>query len=196
MYIPSHFLPKLNDYSGFIEANSFGELLSQVDGKIVGSHLPFLLDQEKNVLQCHVAKANPQWQQISDQEVLAIFSGPHGYVSPSWYVNAGVPTWNYQAVHVYGKATSFDDAAKLAATVKRLSHIYESSFEKPWQAQFDDRMLKAIVGIEIEITDIQAKYKLSQNRAKEDQDNVMTQLQLLNNNALADAMRQELSSDD
>lgn len=192
MYTPNHFLPRNNQTLEFVKQNSFGELLSQLDGKIVGSHLPILIDQEKNALHCHVAKANPQWQQIDGQEVLVIFTGPHGYISPSWYEKAGVPTWNYQAVHVYGKARSFQDEKRLASTVKHLSEIYESEFEKPWQPDFDERMLKAIVGIEIEITDIQAKYKLSQNRSKVEQENVMEQLQLLGNTDLAKAMLREM----
>lgn len=194
MYTPKHFLPKDDQAFELIQQYSFGELISQHKGRITASHLPFLFDRENNVLQCHVAKANPQWQQISDQEVLAIFSGPHGYISPSWYEKAGVPTWNYQAVHVYGKATSFQDEDKLANTVKHLSEVYESEFPQPWQPDFDTRMLKAIVGIDIEISDVQAKYKLSQNRAKDEQLNVIKQLGQLGNTELAEAMLREMKN--
>src|SRR5438445_13331101 len=107
MYIPAHFLesdlPTLHE---FIERNSFGLLVSQCDGSPFASHLPFLLERSsgsRGTLVGHMARANPQWEQASGQRVLAVFSGPHAYISPTWYeADAVVPTWNYAAVHVTG----------------------------------------------------------------------------------------------
>ena len=192
MYVPSHFLPKDSNSFQFIQQNSFGELSSLVEGKIFSSHLPFLYQEKNNSLLCHVAKANPQWQHISEQEVLAVFHGPHGYISPSWYQNAGVPTWNYQAVHVYGQAETFHDEVRLSDLVAKLSAVYEADFDKPWQPEYDQRMLKAIVGIEIAITDVQAKHKLSQNRTAAEQETVIRQLHSLGNAPLAHAMTEVL----
>jgi transcriptional regulator len=124
--------------------------------------------------------------------VLVTFLGPHDYISPSWYQNPGVPTWNYQAVHIYGRCHVFDDAGTLAGIVDALSRRYESAFEKPWQPQYRDAMLKAIVGVEIGIDEIECKYKLSQNRPAADQPGVVDNLERLGSHALAQAMRKTL----
>jgi transcriptional regulator len=134
----------------------------------------------------------PAWRQLEGQQVLITFQGPHDYVSPSWYQTAGVPTWNYQAVHVYGSCRVFDDAGELAAVVDSLSERYESGFETPWKPQYRDAMLKAIIGVEIEIDEIQCKYKLSQNRSEADQRQVIDQLDNLQSESLAQAMRKTL----
>ena len=110
MYIPKHFeITDKTEVSKFIKANSFGQLISVIDTAIVSTHVPFLFDAESRVLMCHIAKANPQWQQIQKQKVLVTLQGEHAYVSPNWYESAGVPTWNYQAVHIEGIAESFTD---------------------------------------------------------------------------------------
>ena len=135
-----------------------------------------------------MARANPQWQKIAEQEVLAVFTGPHGYISPSWYETEGVPTWNYQSVHVYGRGSCFNDLDRLENTVKELSRINEAVFEQPWKPDFDKKRLKGIIGIEIAISDIQAKAKLSQNRSEADKLEVVKQLNARGNPQLAAAM--------
>ena len=159
MYIPTHFEVKdREEVVSFIKENSFGQLISSVEGRAFSSHLPFLLSADGQSLVCHVAKNNPQWQSIENQEVLITFQGPHDYISPSWYHSPGVPTWNYQSVHVYGKASLVTDSDKLAHIVEELSDIHETSLETPWQAQYKESLLNIIVGIEIQITELQVHY--------------------------------------
>ena len=193
MYIPEKFaVTDADEIFAFLAANAFGQLVSLHDGRPMVSHLPFLVADDRRTLKCHVARRNPQWRQIEDQQVLATFLGPHDYISPSWYQGAGVPTWNYQAVHVYGRCRVFDDAAELASVVDRLSGVYEARFETPWQPSYPDSMLRAIVGIELEIDDVECKYKLSQNRPAADHRPVIDRLDELGADELAAAMREKL----
>ena len=193
MYVPEKFrIDQTDEIFAFLAANAFGQLVSQHDGRPMVSHLPFLVAADRGTLKCHVARQNPQWQQLEGQQVLATFLGPHDYISPSWYRGAGVPTWNYQAVHVYGGCRVIDDRGELAALVDALSGVYESRFENPWQPRYPDSMLEAIVGIELEIDDIQCKYKLSQNRPAADHKPVIEQLEALGADELAAAMRKTL----
>jgi transcriptional regulator len=193
MYIPKHFeVSDADEIFAFIDANAFGQLLSRQDGEIIASHLPFLVATDRRQLYCHLARQNPQWQQLEGQRVLITFQGAHDYVSPGWYQTAGVPTWNYQAVHVYGYCRVFEEAQALAPLVDALSRRYESGFETPWQPQYRDAMLKAIVGVEITIDEVQCKYKLSQNRSAADQRGVIERLDQLDSKPLADAMRKAL----
>jgi len=196
MYTPKHF--RVTDQEAilnFIRSNGFGQLVSLDRGqnfRLDSSYLPFLINDDCSQLTAHMARQNPQWQDLEDQEVLITFLGPHSYVSPSWYNSPGVPTWNYQVVNIYGKFSSFTDNAKLSRTVKSLSEIYESDFAAPWQPEFSAAQLNAIVGIKIEINEIQAKFKLSQNRSKEDQMEVIRKLRDCGSQALADAMEKNL----
>ncbi len=193
MYNPKHF--KISDEDeifAFVTANAFGQLVSTHEGRLTVSHLPFLIEREQRRLYCHLARPNPQWQSLPGQQVLVTFQGPHDYISPSWYQNAGVPTWNYQAVHVYGRCRVFDAADEIARLVDTLSAGYESAFEEPWQPRYPDSMLKAIVGVEIEIDEIQCKYKLSQNRPQADHAGVIENLERRDARALAAAMRTTL----
>jgi transcriptional regulator len=190
MYLPGHFeISDSDEIFAFVDANAFGQLISMQDNRLTASHLPFLIADDRKHLHCHLARPNLQWQQLEGQQALVTFLGPHDYISPNWYQNTGVPTWNYQAVHVYGRCRVFDDAKHLATLVDALSRRYESAFETPWEPQYRDAMLKAIVGVEIEIEDIQCKYKLSQNRAAEDQQGVIDNLEKLGSTSLLNAMR-------
>ena len=189
MYIPKHFeITDETEISKFIEANSFGQLLSLIDTEIVSTHIPFLFDAESRVLLAHMAKANPQWQQIQEQKVLVTLQGEHAYISPCWYESAGVPTWNYQAVHIRGIAESFTDPKKLKRVVDKLTEQNESGYPDPWQSDYAASMLRGIIGIEISITSIQCKFKLSQNRSVQDQSNVQEQLTDRGHEALANGM--------
>lgn len=193
MYLPDKF--KVTDEAeifAFLEANAFGQLVSASDGRLTVSHLPFLLSEDRRSLFCHLARPNSQWQQIEAQQVLVTFQGPHDYISPSWYQNPGVPTWNYQALHVYGHCRVFHQAEELARVVEALSQRYESGFAEPWKPDYREAMLKAIVGIEIVIDEIECKYKLSQNRPESDHQGVIDRLDELGADALVGAMRKAL----
>lgn len=189
MYIPKHFeIVDDTEISKFIEANSFGQLVSLHEGAIVSTHLPFLFDAGSRVLVGHLAKENPQWQQLQNQKVLATLQGNHAYISPNWYESAGVPTWNYQAVHIEGIANSFTDLEKLKHVVDTLTEKNESVYLNPWKPDYAASMLRGIVGVEIAITSIRCKFKISQNRSAQDQSRVQEQLALGGHQALADAM--------
>ena len=190
MYIPEQFeITDRDEIFSFIEANAFGQLISNVGGRFFSTHLPFLVSDDRCKLTCHLARQNGQWQEIDHQEVLVTLQGPHDYISPSWYLAPGVPTWNYQSVHLYGISRVFHDPDRIRAIVDRLTEKYESSFERPWKADYKASILKGIVGLEIEITGIQCKYKLSQNRSIQDQDQVVKQLKLRGSDQLAKAMK-------
>src|SRR5262245_32355226 len=137
MYIPTAFaeldLTRLHD---FIEEHSFGLLVSQVDGVPFATHLPFLLQRttgSQGTLVGHVARANPQWRQAAGQNALAIFSGPHTYISPTWYeAEQVVPTWNYTAVHAYGRVQVVEGEGALLDIVQRLVRVHEQAMPRPW----------------------------------------------------------------
>jgi transcriptional regulator len=179
MYMPKHFEQKdERTLWDFIDAHAFGTLLSVVDGRPTLSHLPFLPDREAGLLHCHVARANPQWQEISrSPQVLAIFTGPHGYISPTWYAErGGVPTWNYTVVHVHGSARAVDDAAHTRKHVEALAAKYEQGRAAPWTPEYDLRRLSGIVGIDIRVEKLEGKFKLSQNRSAADRAEAVAQL--------------------
>lgn len=189
MYSPKHFSETDSDeIFGFIEANSFGQLISKVEGELFASHLPFELSEDRTQVVCHLARQNPQHLELEGQEVLVTLQGPHGYISPSWYAAPGVPTWNYQAVHIRGTCKVFNDIERLQASVEGLAGHYESAFEQSWQPEYEVVKLKGIVGVEITITDLQCKYKLSQNRSAADRAGVIRQLRDLGSVDLAAAM--------
>lgn len=177
MYIPEHY--KVTDEQkvlAFIKDNAFGQLISTVNGKPFSTHIPFYLANDGQTLVCHMAKNNPQWEGLEDQVVLVTFQGPNDYISPSWYDSPGVPTWNYQAAHVYGTAKLITEPAQLKTIVEELTRQYESVFETPWMPEYSESMLNAIAGIEIDITEIQCQFKLSQNRSEQDREQVIEQL--------------------
>lgn len=203
MYIPAHFAQSDRDrVFDLIEAHAFGLLVSgggpEAATGMIASHVPFLLDRERGehgTLVCHLAAANNQIAALDGQEVLCIFQGPHGYVSPNWYAKKpAVPTWNYMVAHAYGRARVSRDATELRGIVDRLSKIYEG----PDGWRLDDEpesffagMVRGIVGIEIPLTKLEGKFKLSQNRPLPDVDGVIAHLRRLGgeeNLALAAAM--------
>ena len=191
MYIPKHFeITDEGEIFAFIQANAFGQLISTVEGRLFSTHIPFLLSSEHKQLLGHLAKPNPQWKDIDGQEVLVTLQGPHDYISPSWYSSPGVPTWNYQAVHVYGTCRAFNDTSRLKQLVEFLTAKFESAFDKPWQPDYQESMLKGIVGIEIEITEIQCKFKLSQNRSSEDRSRVIEALGARGSHQIEKAMQE------
>ncbi|MCI0457772.1 MAG: FMN-binding negative transcriptional regulator [Gemmataceae bacterium] len=186
MYIPTAFnQPDRDTLHAFIEANSFALLCSTGEGGLpFASHLPLLLERSTaplGVLVGHMARANPQWQQADGRPVLAVFSGPHTYISPSWYEAEGVvPTWNYVAVHVTGVLRAVHDRDALLRIVLDTVATYEGRRPTPWgvdgSAAYLDRLLKAIVGFRIEITGLEGKWKLSQNHPPERREKVIRAL--------------------
>ncbi|ODS22713.1 transcriptional regulator [Candidatus Endobugula sertula] len=194
MYIPKHFeVTDKDEVFAFVEANAFGQLISNVDGKLFSTHLPFLLSEDKSKIIGHLALKNPQHSEIDGQEVLITLEGPHDYISPVWYSSPGVPTWNYQAVHIYGQCEVIRSTEELQQVVNALTVKYESAFENPWQPEYKPLMLRAIVGIEVTISEIQCQYKLSQNRSSQDRSQVIERLKSLGSTALANEMeRNEL----
>lgn len=190
MYIPNHFeQPDKGESVAFIRENSFGQLVSLVEGRPFASHLPFMINGDGSIMLCHLARPNPQWEHTEGQEVLVTFQGPHDYISPTWYAAPGVPTWNYQAAHVYGTCRVIHTADELKAIVERLANSHESGYEKPWTPKYNESMLKGIVGLEISVREIQCKFKLNQNRSAQDRIGVIEALETAGSSDLASAMK-------
>jgi transcriptional regulator len=191
MYVPKHFEQSDDDaLFDFIETHAFGTLISLASGRPFASHVPFLLDRASRRLHCHVARANPQWQQLVESpQALAIFTGPHGYISPTWYADPGVPTWNFAVVHVYGTARCVDDASSLRAHVEALAARFERANASPWVPDYDRRRLQGIVGIEIAADALEGKFKLSQNRSPTDRARVIARLEETGRDADRDLAR-------
>ncbi len=180
MYVPEHFKEddkdKLHQY---IRDYSFGLLIISDDEGIEANHLPFHLvtkaDNSAGILQCHLARSNPVWRRLQDgAAVLAVFTGPDAYISPSWYATKAetgqvVPTWNYLAVHVQGQPQIIQDPTWLKQHLHQLIDQHESGRVEPWSMDdappdYTDRLMQAIVGIEITITSLTGKLKASQNQ--------------------------------
>lgn len=185
MYTNRYSSPKdLATVYEFIKEFSFGILVSAADNKPIATHIPFLLLQNEAgeyYLEGHIAKANPQWKSFTqDSEVLVIFSEPHAYISSSWYEILEVPTWNYISVQVSGPIKILEQD-ELYALAKRLVDHFEAGQEKPFKMEALDpkdaeRQLKGIVGFHIEMKDVQANFKLSQNRTETDFQHVVDHL--------------------
>lgn len=179
MYVPLHFsqnhVPTLH---GLMAQYGFATLVTTMDGIPFASHLPLLVDSgsgEYGALIGHMARANPQWRGFdAGTEALAIFQGPHAYISPSWYPSQQkVPTWNYAAVHAYGAPRIIEDHDDILAVLTRLVAFYESAMAEPWRidsqtADFRDTQMRGIVAFEIPITRLEGKYKLAQNKPEAD----------------------------
>jgi transcriptional regulator len=207
VYIPPSFAETdLDKIQNFVERHSFGLLVSQVDGQPFASHLPMLLDWTTGrfgTLIGHMARQNPQWREADGTNVLAVFSGPHVYVSPSWYeAEKVVPTWNYVAVHAGGKFQPIEEENALLDIVQRTTTKYEGAMPKPWSfdgsAHFVERLLGQIVGFRIEIDKIEGKWKLNQNHPAERRAKVVRALQGQgdeNSLAIAELIQEKLSGD-
>ena len=190
MYSPEHFKETNPErISALIKGNPLGMLITAPDGEPFVSHLPFILESSagsQGKLLGHMTRANPQWQHfVEGSKVLVVFQGPHAYVSPSWYLSPGVPTWNYAVVHLRGIPRLLEGESELEALVEQITHVHESNLPNPWKPNLTDerrsKLLNMIVGFEIEITHIQGKFKLSRNRPPEDQRSVVDKLSQSNN---------------
>ena len=183
MYLPAHH--RLDDVAAqraLIRARPFGLLVTNGPAGLLANPAPFLLDEGvggHGVLRAHLARANPQWREAGGvSESLVVFQDVDAYVTPSWYATKRetgkvVPTWNYSAVHVYGRLRAIEDRDWLLRLVTDLTNVHEAGRDAPWKvsdapADYVEQMLRAIVGIEVEITRMEGKAKLSQNRTDAD----------------------------
>ncbi len=184
MYIPDLYKNEnQEDIQNFIHQNGFGILVNQTDGKLWATHIPLLLEEKngKQILVGHVSRENPQAESFqSNNDVLAIFSGAHTYISSSWYDHENVPTWNYLAVHVYGKV-QLHSLEETTEALKRLVNKYEVKSDKPIRVEDLSKktmhQARGIVSFEIEITAIEAMKKLSQNRDDKNYQNIISNLE-------------------
>ncbi|MBI5928594.1 MAG: FMN-binding negative transcriptional regulator [Chloroflexi bacterium] len=187
MYVPKQYQetdPAV--IADFIKHNDFATVISVVDGLPVATHVPLELVQGENGQQSllgHFARANKHWQSFDpNQQILVIFAGAHSYISPRWYTQPQVPTWNYMVVHVYGKPRLIQDGPELYDMVHRLTNIYEAHAATPpytvegLPPDLVEKQLKGIVGFEIVVERIEAKFKMSQNRDAQSYANIIEAL--------------------
>jgi transcriptional regulator len=204
MYIPPHFAQaKPEELHRILRDHPLGTIVRSGPEGLDADHIPFEFDPAAGPLgklSAHVARANPLWQRCpTGTEVLVIFRGAEAYVSPNWYpskheAHRQVPTWNYEVVHVHGRLTILDDERFVRGLVARLTRRHESAEPKPWKMgdsapEFIDEMLGKIVGIEVEITSIAGKSKLSQNKEARDRLNAAETLVARGHEELGEAMR-------
>jgi len=183
MYVPTHFdEPRTEVLHDLIKQHPFGMLVTHGANGLDANHIPFELDAsqgQQGLLTAHVARANPVWQDVANgDEVMVVFRAADAYVSPNWYPSKHeqhkqVPTWNYMVVHAYGRITIRDDERFVRGMVARLTRTHEASEPTPWKMtdspkEFIDTMLKAIVGLEVDVTRLVGKLKLSQNKEVRD----------------------------
>lgn len=205
MYTPSSFKEENPDVLfELIEEHNFGIIFSQHQDQPEATHLPFLVHRQKGkqgTLIAHFAKANKHWKKLDEaKDVLVVFQGPHSYISPAWYKNrAEVPTWNYATVHVFGKPKVIEDAAELNKMVKELTHFHEDQENTGWKLDEVPKKdyntdLKAIVGLEIEISKMEGKFKFNQNKSDKDQKSVIANMDDLGRDDISEIMKRNLDS--
>lgn len=183
MYIPKYFQLKDEEIIyDFIEKYSFATLFSQHNGEPYATHLPLILNKGESALYGHFARPNEQWKDIEYQQVLAVFQGPHSYISPSWYeTTMAVPTWNYVSIHLYGKMEIVEDQKVIFDSLNDMVNKYENP-DSPYNlkdvdSSFIEGMSKGIVAFKIKITKIEAKAKLSQNHPVERRELIIKHLE-------------------
>ncbi|WP_343672680.1 FMN-binding negative transcriptional regulator [Chitinophaga sp.] len=183
MYIPhDNLMDNPAEILSFIQRYSFGTIITNIEGVPVATHLPFHAEMRGTqlILTAHIAKANKQWQAITDQQNLVIFSEPHAYISPSHYDSLlSVPTWNYLAVHAYGKANIISDQEAVMTLLEGAIKDYEPAYMVQWNElpeTFKHKMANGIVAFEIIVTTLQGKKKLSQNKTDEERKRIIESL--------------------
>ena len=188
MYIPNHYLETdRKEIINFIKRFNFGVIVTSKDNIPAATHLPFLVEEKdgKIILTAHYAKANRQWQDLNGN-VLVIFSEPHAYISPQHYEKEqNVPTWNYISVHCYGKGKVFESHEENLNVLERTIDFFDDSYRAQWDGLNEDyksKMIRGIVGFEIEVTDVQAKKKLSQNKTEIERQNIITEFEKSDDN--------------
>jgi transcriptional regulator len=203
MYVPPHFdEPRTEVLHDLIRQHPFGTLVTHGAGGLDANHIPFELSADQGALgtlSAHVARANPVWQELADgDEVLVVFRAGDAYISPNWYpskhaFHKQVPTWNYRVVNAHGRITVRDDERYVRGVVARLTRTHEASQPVPWKMgdsapEVIDTLLKSIVGLEIEITRLAGKFKLSQNKDVRDLRSAGEALKTQGDDAIGDAM--------
>ncbi len=181
MYTPKYFAETDEEkLLAFMREFNFAALVSAVRDLPTATHLPFIIEKrgDKIVLSAHMARANPQWKTFADKDVLVIFREPHAYVSPLLYTEVlNVPTWNYVAVHAYGKVKLFETVEENIALLEKMIAAFDPEFlQTNWREipdEYKQSNARAIVAFEIEVTDLQGKKKLNQNKGPEDTENVI-----------------------
>jgi transcriptional regulator len=186
MYVPTHFAPDDDAVHELLSRNDAADFVTAGPDGLEATMLPFLYDRERGTLQGHFARNNDHWRHVEGREALVIVRGPDSYITPNWYASKAehgrvVPTWNYAVAHVYGTVTVHDDTAWLEDLVRRLTDHHERDRPVPWSVddapeKFVAGQLRAIVGVEVAISRIEAKFKLSQNRPPADVDGVIAGL--------------------
>ncbi|HEX8020916.1 FMN-binding negative transcriptional regulator [Mucilaginibacter sp.] len=183
MYTPKHFqLSDEQEAISFMQRYSFATIVTATNNVPFATHIPFLVSKrdDKIVLSSHFAKANPQATEIIGKEILVIFTEPHAYISPKHYEKeTNVPTWNYIAVHAYGKATILSEGQQTANLLAQMISNYEADYLTLWNNlpdEYKQRMMKGIVAFEIIVDDLQGKQKLSQNRTEVERENIIEAL--------------------
>lgn len=207
MYLPPHF--EATDPASLhrlMRAYPLGALVTQGEQGLDANHLPFEFDAdegEHGILRAHVARNNPLWQEVKEgQEVLVIFRAAEGYISPNWYPSKQehhkqVPTWNYAVVHAHGRIRVRDDARFVRRLLATLTRTHEAAEPAPWKMadaprDYIEAMVQAVVGIEIEIDQLVGKFKLSQNKEKEDREGAIQGARERGGEALANAMQESI----
>ena len=206
MYVPAHFAADDAALGELLRNHGAADLITPTTAGLLATLLPFIHDAEageRGALLGHVARNNPHWRESATGESLVIVRGPDAYVTPSWYAAKAehgrvVPTWNYVIAHVYGQLVIHDDVSWVETLVRRLTAKHEATAAKPWSVddappRFIAGQLRAIVGVELAITRIEAKLKLSQNRSAADIDGVIEGLRTRGDVASADAVSQARS---
>jgi len=182
LYIPKYYREEDREkILAFLRQNNFPALVSFDGEKPVATHTPVEVAEDENgrlTIHGHISRANPQWKTFGEHEILLIFQGAHTYISPRWYNHVNVPTWNYMMIHVYGKARIVQ-GDELFALLSRLVHNLEANSQYSLESlpqDFVQKEMKGIVGFAIDVTRIDAGYKLSQNRNDEDHENIIREL--------------------
>ncbi len=196
MYIPSYYkLEDKDEVVSFIRKYNFAPIVTSNNGHPQATHIPFHISEKDGVISftAHMARANKHWQDFDEQEVLIIFSGPHAYISPSFYEKEqNVPTWNYLAVHVYGKAHVVKDEARGYEILNELTQQSEPEYLKQWERldnKYREGLFKGIVAFEVEVKEIQAKHKMSQNKTANERRNIIEGLSREEDTAIKETAR-------
>lgn len=200
MYIPKSFREDDPDVLfDLIELHNFGILFSMAGDEPIATHLPFMVDRPSGMLVAHMARANPHWKTLEGAAAMVVFQGPHDYISPSWYASDGnVPTWNYAAVHVYGRPQLVHDLGEIGAMVTELMEYHEAAMPCPAavpDSYLTDSKLGAVIGLRMPITRMEGKFKFNQNKSLDDQQSVIAKLDQRNDPdsvAMAAIMRRNL----
>ena len=200
MYVPDHFREDDREsLMRFIGEFPLATFVAEIEGRPVANHFPMLVTDRS--LTAHIPRSNSLWREIEGAEVLCIFTGPDAYISPSWYPSKErhgkvVPTWNYSAVHVYGTVKIQHDSDWKMSHLESLTDFFEKNQREPWRVSdapsaFTEKMIAAIVGLEVSIDRIEGKFKLGQNRSAEDRAGAISGLRAVGAGSLAEMMERE-----